>query len=366
MIKQYFDNPEMGFIDHVLQFYLAKKIKSDRDYLNRRINWEKILKLGKIHGLLSFFYYYFQTENLWSQIPIGVATSIRLHYQSQLAWNIRLLKTYAEIKHYCERTEVEFFPLKGIAYLELLYPEVGLRPCSDIDLFVPIEFVPRLSQYFTDLRYEKPFLPTSAHACFEKDDVRVEIHWSLFGSYEDGLFRSRDLLKKGVHPSFATKEDEFIYFVLHFYSHPEKRLFSLIESMFFLEKFCPFSEDYFWKKVFYHRAQLPVLTLFKQIEHWLPVPVKIEQEGSKILETRKYHIFQKKLNHHLFGQRPFKRIILDCLLPKHFYEYGIHLVKVLFPSPAELRIFYPYRSTNFKLGNYFYHFLRMVWLGFKT
>ena len=129
--------------------------------------------------------------------------------------------------------------LKGMALIDDLYGDWGLRPMTDIDLWVEPEQAERLGRALVELGYEaRPFYPET----FERGPVAIEVHASLLGSERIGA-RDRILVDGQARPFDRAEAftvggetawrldapDAVLYACLHLLKHNACRILWLLE-----------------------------------------------------------------------------------------------------------------------------------------
>ena len=145
------------------------------------------LKVAGILGLLPMLHVRAQQNKLDLDAP--VLASWREVLAEQYAFtqqrNQRLLEHAARIFDFANRAQVTLMPLKGMDVLTQMYPDIGVRSTSDIDLLVQPAQLEQATQVIERAGFE----------C----DARVKRH-AIFG-----LPNSRVVSKFGEHPNNPIK-----------------------------------------------------------------------------------------------------------------------------------------------------------------
>jgi hypothetical protein len=105
--------------------------------LARRPDWQRVVELASIQGVLPLLAAFAQQTPLSDAMPVAVrhaldtrATAVTLKTRVVTNSLLDLLKQF-------RRHGIEPLVLKGPALASLLYPDPALRPCNDLDLLCP-------------------------------------------------------------------------------------------------------------------------------------------------------------------------------------------------------------------------------------
>jgi len=90
--------------------------------------------------------------------------------------------------------------LKGVALLNSLYPNIGARPCGDIDFLVESEAMPTVDKVLVELGYRPDGETPDAKMYVDRQGISLDIH-HRFKLFED--LEEFDLLTE-VEPQFAS------------------------------------------------------------------------------------------------------------------------------------------------------------------
>ena len=159
--------------------------------------WEKVPETARLEGVASLLFNSFSSRGWPVRMPQAVRLKLENSYYSTIAQNMLMYKELARISTAFRQAEIPIIALKGAANALVLYPDVGLRPMSDMDLLVPKDQLQKSTQVLVDeLGYHDPPEkwpePLSAAIGYDaflyvrKPGVPVlELHWSLMGGKAD-------------------------------------------------------------------------------------------------------------------------------------------------------------------------------------
>lgn len=208
------------FIVTASQLTLSKEQVEELKTLTSEISdWDIVLKKAILHRVASFLYYTLKQNGLLEAVPEDFAGKLHGQYLKSLLYNKSLFVEIeclgADLKHY------KVVLLKGSALNLDVYPDLGIRPMSDVDALV------YKSQRFeiNEALKEAGWIPYCD--CVEKSDVHlkvsdvehkhlpklhrtpksgyVEMHWKFFAGEDDDA-----LAKEGMDSAVSYKDNLFV------------------------------------------------------------------------------------------------------------------------------------------------------------
>ena len=161
--------------------------------LPRANDWDVLLRVAEENAVAPLLYAAIKKLGRANDLPAHIVERLRIHYLRADTANWIALKELQELCVQFERAQIPTAVLKGGALATTLYPELALRPMSDLDLLIPRaqfaaadacmrergyaspielrdDYAPRLTNYRA---YERHAAGKPAH---------VELHWHLFKS----------------------------------------------------------------------------------------------------------------------------------------------------------------------------------------
>jgi hypothetical protein len=98
------------------------------------IEIEKFLDKAREEGLSALLFKNLKENGLLHRFPVTIQNSLRESYLLTLSRNMILMKDIERVLSSLEDKGVRTIVLKGPALLERVYPDIGVRPITDIDL----------------------------------------------------------------------------------------------------------------------------------------------------------------------------------------------------------------------------------------
>ena len=150
-------------------------------------NWDKTTAKLIKKGVAPLFLDILDKNQL--DIPQEVKAKLRQAYLKTVSRSMLLYDAFCEIAEALNKEGIQAVALKGIYLAEQLYPKIGLRQFSDIDLLFRIEDAEKALAVFTRLGYTmvKPAFGEAVTTVFEpahlppltRKGVSVELHTRL-------------------------------------------------------------------------------------------------------------------------------------------------------------------------------------------
>ncbi len=156
-------------------------------------DWRSWLSWADAQGVLPIVSRKLESPSIASAVPAWVREQAAAAYTASWGRNMLLESHLVEFGLALQRPGLRAIVLKGPALAETVYPEMGMRPFTDIDLLIARADVPAASQILTDLGYQPDCPPNElgavgglCKACFLKrtDDMPlcIEAHWDVVNS----------------------------------------------------------------------------------------------------------------------------------------------------------------------------------------
>ncbi len=161
-----------------------------------------------------------------------------LYYQTVLS-NLKLIHDLKEILHLLNQKKVKVVLLQGIALLQPIYDDIGLRPLTDIDLWVLPKDYASLTSILSSQGYERNHIYPNT---FRKGSTIFDLHTQI--PWADRIKASKMLLAKSQeHIYYGTQVahfegqdvlclsqyDQVLFLSLHALKHNVSRLVWLVD-----------------------------------------------------------------------------------------------------------------------------------------
>lgn len=201
--------------------------------------WDALLAAANREGLTGLLYRELHQRDGLDRVPASFAARITSIYYHTVRCNLKLMADMAEVLEESARIGVQPIVLQGMALQGDVYPDPGLRPMSDIDLWVAGSRFERFSGLLGRMGYRQD---VNYPGAFARGATKLDVHTHLF--WADRL-KSRQWLIRGPVAGFIENAEPFrigaatarrlcaadqvLYLGLHALKHNVDRLIWLVD-----------------------------------------------------------------------------------------------------------------------------------------
>ena len=190
-------------------------------------------------GLVSMLYKSLLNAGALDTLDIPQKERLQSLYYQVLVHNLRLIYDLKEILHELNRREVPVVLLQGIILLQQIYHDVGLRPMTDIDLWVREVDYPDFVEILGNKGYQRdPLYPNTFRKGPTILDVHTHILWAdriktrtfLLAKSQDYIYHQTRVIDfEGESARSLGTYDQVLYLCLHALKHNVERLMWLVD-----------------------------------------------------------------------------------------------------------------------------------------
>jgi hypothetical protein len=269
-----------------------------------------------------------------------------LYYQT-LVHNLRLIHDLKQILPELKKRQIQVVLLQGISLLQQVYDDVGLRPMTDIDLWVLkrdySDFIGVLIKcgYQGDRLYPHTFRkgPTTLdlHTHILGAD-RIRTRTLLLAKSQDCIYHQTRVIEfEGEKVRCLGECDQVLYLCLHALKHNAERLMWLADIKNLVEDW----RQPDWKALIDRARELgqekSVFSVYFLLYHLLHF--HCPKEVRQVLERKRPGFMEKRVLSQRItkGSLPVWAHLLLFSPPKGLHKTIPYLLETLFPRPAILR-----------------------------
>ena len=99
--------------------------------------WDEILTIALRHGVAPLLHRALQSGGALAEAPDHVRTRLEEERHATALLNLRKYGEFRRIAQALRERNIPLIALKGLHLAELVYPDISLRPMSDLDILVP-------------------------------------------------------------------------------------------------------------------------------------------------------------------------------------------------------------------------------------
>jgi Uncharacterised nucleotidyltransferase len=192
-------------------------------------------------GMAGFLYRYLMDTGDTGFISDSQTTRLRKSYLAAAAQNLIRARHLSDILRLLDRDGVPVVVLKGMALLDTVYDDPGLRPMEDIDLWVPPQHLAELEDILCRMSYQKDSIYPGT---FKKkgtildvrtdllDADRIRARRNLMGGNHAAIFRRAHRRSTDeANALYLDPSDQVLYLSIHALKHDVSRLIWLADIL---------------------------------------------------------------------------------------------------------------------------------------
>jgi hypothetical protein len=324
--------------------------KKMRELMSRDVDVDHLISLAYREGMAGLLYKNLMKsgalENLGREQIERLQT---LYYQTVLS-NQKLIQDLKEILHLLDKKEIKVVLLQGIALLLPIYDDIGLRPLTDIDLWVLQKDYASLINILSSQGYERDHLyPNTFRKGSTIFDLHTQIPWAdrikaskmlLAKSQEDIYYEAQVADFEGQEVLCLSQYDQVLFLGLHALKHNVSRLVWLVDIKSLLAPW----KNSDWEALINRAGELgqkkTLLYIFFLIRLF---DFELPSEAHRLLERKRLGFLEKKAL-----EERIKRDSLPIWSPlllissrKGLKTRFFFILETLFPRPEILRQVFP-------------------------
>jgi hypothetical protein len=283
--------------------------KQIRRLLARDVDVGHLIETALKEGIAGLLYKYLLEAGLLHTLSVEYRKKLESIYYQILYSNLRLTHALKAVLHRLHQKNIQVVLLQGIDLIQQVYSDLGLRPMTDIDLWVLPKDYPGFIPILTSAGYKRNRLYPNT---FRKDSTIFDIHthilWAdriparrlLIRKGDEDIYRRTGLLDiEGQSARCLNPFDQVIYLSLHVLKHYANRLIWLVDIKSLLARW----DEGDWvdfmnrvKDLGQERTVSYVLFLLSRLLDFHPPPnVKRLVQGQRLRAFEK-NILRKRIN----------------------------------------------------------------------
>jgi hypothetical protein len=308
---------------------------------------EHLIRLARKEGLSGMLYKSLKKAGILGFLGHRQMQHLQSFYYSTVQQNLQVVHDLKQILQQANDKGIQVVLLQGIALLESVYEDIGLRPLTDIDLWV----LPDKRALFDTLLKQSGFQPDAIYpGTFKKNrtiiDINSHILWAeriksrqhLLAKNQQSIHDNIDIINfEGQAAGSLNAVDQVLYLSLHAFKHSVSRLIWLVDVKHSIARW----KTADWKTLFDRAEELGqvniVYNMLYLITHMfhLKVPEDIAaMAAERGLTWPERMILEKRLEgRHLPNWAP----LLLFTAGKDLKIRAAFVFETLFPRPSVLR-----------------------------
>jgi hypothetical protein len=210
--------------------------------LNDDLDWNYIVSNAQQHGISELLYYNLSKNDYNNLVPENVLNYLKKQYYTNVARNMLFYQDLNKVLTGLKDAKIDVIILKGGALAETVYPDIGLRPFSDIDILVQEKDLQRAKEVvsFSGYVLDECVSPEAHNEEFGCDlhyvnkKFVLEIHWHIVrktGNDRYTRIQIDELWKRAIPAKIAnvdvlvfSPDDLLLHLCIHLPRHRYNRL----------------------------------------------------------------------------------------------------------------------------------------------
>ena len=200
---------------------------------------DRLIRLAKKEGMTGLLYKSLKKAGILGFLGHRRMQQLQSFYYRTVQRNLQVVHDLKEILRRSNEKGVQVVLLQGIALLEKIYKDIGLRPLTDIDLWVLPEKRGVFDTLMTQLGYQRdPVYPNTFKKGKTIVDINSHILWAdrirsrrhLLAKSQYALYDNIEILNFDGEPvGYLDDLDQVLYLSLHAFKHCASRLVWLVD-----------------------------------------------------------------------------------------------------------------------------------------
>ena len=210
-----------------------------RHLLSQCTDMDLLIATAIKEGLVGLFYKYLLEAKLLDILGLEQSHRLKNIYYQILSQNVRLTHDLKAVLHRLHQNEIQVVLLQGIDLIQQVYGDLGLRPLTDIDLWVLPGNYPDVIRILESEGYTRdPLYPNTLKKGPTIFDIHTHILWAdriparklLFRKSEEDVYRqTRTIHIEDQSARCLSPYDQVLYLSLHVLKHYVERLIWLVD-----------------------------------------------------------------------------------------------------------------------------------------
>jgi hypothetical protein len=308
---------------------------------------DRLVEMAVREGVAGLLYKNLKKIGVLGYLGHGQIEKLQSFYYFAARLNLRLLHDLKEILRKLNQSKTRVVLLQGIHLLQQIYQDVGLRPLTDIDVWVLPEDFKAVDKTLRKLGYHKDSVYPKT---FKRDstiiDVNTHILWAdrirsrrflIEASQEDIYEKCRVVDIESETVDCLSRVDQIIYLSLHAFKHNLNRLIWLVDIKNLLKGWKPSD----WAALAKRSRELGIKHVVRYILFYLDhlFGCELPADTRTIYEYRKIGYLERYILRKRLIEKPLPVWGSLILLPfdKSLYRRVSFFLENLFPRPQVLR-----------------------------
>lgn len=210
-----------------------------RTAMSGDVNVDHLIDLALKEGLAGLLYKNLMKAGVLESLDHRQSERLESLYYTTVRFNLKLIHDLKEVLKPVNRKNIQVVLVKGIALLGQIYNDIGLRPLTDIDLWVLDRGYPGLVDVLMSQGYQRDRLyPNTFRKGSTIFDISTHLLWAdrirtrklLISKGQEHIYSDTQIIQfEGQQALSLNRYDQVLYLGLHALKHSVSRLIWLVD-----------------------------------------------------------------------------------------------------------------------------------------
>ena len=329
-----------------------------RHLMSHDIDVDDLINMSIKEGLSGLLYKGLVKSGMLETLEHGQRERLKSLYYQAVAFNLNLIHELREVLCLLNREKIQVVLLQGIALMQQIYDDIGLRPMTDIDLWVLQKHYPGLIRILSGQGFQRdPVYPNTFRKGSTTFDIHTHILWAdrikarellLTRSQEHIYHDTRIIHFEGQEVLCLSQYDQVLYLSLHALKHDVNRLIWLVDIKGLLADW----KRSDWEALLNRARELgqekTILYIFFLLLHLFDFRPPLE--ARQLLEMKRIHFLEKRVLRERIKKDslPIWASLILFSSGKGLQKRFSFILETLFPRPEILRQVFEHASPRHK------------------
>jgi len=210
-----------------------------RTAMSGDVNVDHLIDVAFKEGMAGLLYRNLTKAGVLESLDHQQSERLESLYYKTVRFNLKLIHDLKEVLKPVNRKNIQVVLIQGIALLGQIYNDIGLRPLTDIDLWVLDRGYPGLVDVLMSQGYQRDRLyPNTFRKGSTIFDISTHLLWAdrirsrtlLMTKGQEHIYRdTQSILFEGREALSLSRYDQVLYLGLHALKHSASRLIWLVD-----------------------------------------------------------------------------------------------------------------------------------------
>ena len=210
-----------------------------RHLMSHDMDVDQLIDMAINEGLAGLLYRSLMKSGMLETLDHRQRETLQSLYYQTVVLNLNLIRDLKGVLHLLNQKKIQVVLLQGIALMQQIYDDIGLRPMTDIDLWVLQNDYPGLTSILSSQGFQRdPTYPNTFTKGATTFDLHTHILWAdrikarklLLTKGQEHIYHETRIIRfEGQEVLCLSQFDQVLYLSLHALKHDVNRLIWLVD-----------------------------------------------------------------------------------------------------------------------------------------